>query len=66
MNYIWNLLKTYSGHLHHDHIISAKYHDPSPNGYPDILFTISRLIAKMLKSEMEHNSVKYSQNFTKS
>ena len=35
------------------------------NGYPDILFTMS-FMAKMLKSENGHNSVKYSQNFMKS
>ena len=42
----------------------AKYHDPSSSGYPDISFTMS-LMAKLPKSKKEHNSVKYSQNFTK-
>ena len=65
INYVWNLFKIYSGHLHLGHNLCAKYHDPSSSGYPDILFTMS-LIAKMPKSEKGHNSVKYSKNFMKS
>ena len=65
INYVSNLFKIYSDHLHLEHKLYAKYHNPSSKGSPDILFTMS-LMAKMPKSEKGHNSVKYSQNFTKS
>ena len=65
IKYVWNLFIIYSGHLHLEYELYSKYHDPSSSGYPDILFTMS-FMAKMPKSEKGHNSVKYSQNFTKS
>ena len=65
INYVSNLFKIYSDHLNLEHKLYAKYHDPSSKGSADILFTMS-LMAKMPRSEKGHNSVKYSQNFTKS
>ena len=64
INYVWNLFKIKSSHLCLGHKLSAKYHDPSSSGYPDILFT-TPLMAKMPKPEKGHNSVKCPQNFTK-
>ena len=61
-----SIFKIYRGHLHLEHNLCAKYRDPSSSGSPDkILFTMS-LIATMPKSEKGHNSVRYSQIFTKS
>ena len=66
INYVWNLFRIYSGDLHLEHKLCAKYHDPSSRSFSDILFTMSLIhVAKMHKSEKGHNSVKYSQNFTK-
>ena len=62
INYIWHLFKIYSGHLHLGYKLCAKYYDPSSSGYPDSFFTVL-LIGKM--PEKGHNSVNYSQNFTK-
>ena len=43
----------------------AKFHNPISNGSPDSLLTRS-FMSQMPKSEKGNNSVKYSQNFTKS
>ena len=60
MEFIQNLFRSFNL----EHKLCAKYHNPSLRGSPDILFTMS-LMAKMPMSEKGHNSVKYSQNFTK-
>ena len=58
-------MKRQSGYLHHIYVPNMydKYHDPSSSGSEDILFTMS---SSMPKSEKGNNSVKYSQDFTKS
>ena len=61
---IYRIFQSWSGHLHLGHNLYAEYHDSSSSDYPDILFTMS-LMDQLSKSEKGHNSVKYSQNFTK-
>ena len=58
VKYLQIFPKTYSGHLHLGHNPYAKYHDPSSNGSPDILFTMS-FMGQMPKSEKGNNSVKF-------
>ena len=56
---IYRIFQSWSGHLHLGHNLYS-----SSSDYPDILFTMS-LMDQLPKSEKGHNSVKYSENFTK-
>ena len=63
--YLQNLAKSCSGHLHLGHNLCAKYYDPNSGSSQDILLTRFHILT-MRKSKKGHNSIKYSQNFTKS